>query len=150
MALAACDARTFKGPLAAAADSAAGGMTLSQCDTANVDLGFPKARLPLRSCELTRSDTTVSLILDGGGQALVVRRVFPVDSTRQRALHDSIQFLLGGVYGAPFICAPSGDPARREVRLWKTLDRELVLESQGPTQIVFEIRADHPSCEEVG
>jgi hypothetical protein len=73
-----------------------------------------------------------------------------VDTTRQRALHDSIQFAVGESYGAPVICPQSDDRAETEVRLWNTLDRQLVLKNSGRDKVLFELRTDHPQCHRGG
>lgn len=146
--LASCDTRTYKGALSGAADSAVDGAVLSRCDTARVDFELTDVRLPLRSCGITRADTAVTIVLDGDSKALIVSRAIAVDSGRQRAVHDSIQFALGALYEAPVICPESDGLAETDVRLWRTLDRELVLKNVGATRVVFELRTDHPRCHE--
>ena len=150
LAVAACDQGSFEGPLATAADSILQGAPLGRCDTIRVESAFPTARLPLQSCGATRGDTTLSLVLDDDKRVLVISRTTRVDPTLQRAVHDSLQFAVGDAYGAPVICAQGNDSAETEVRLWNTLDRQIVLKNSGRDRIVFERRTDHPQCRRAG
>jgi hypothetical protein len=144
--LAGCDQRAWSGPLASAADSIFSARPTSGCEATGTDLGFADARLPLLSCTVTRGDTTLVVTGDAEGKAVMVARAFVVDATRRAELHDSLQFAIGAEYGAPVICPQGEDGTETGVRLWNTLDRQLVLKSQGANGIRFELRVDHRGC----
>ena len=116
--LAACDRRTWTGPLAAAADSVFP-TPPERCDTASVDFGFERIELPVRTCTARRGDTTFSVLADNGGRVLILTREMTVDPSRQAAVHDSLQFAIGTLYEAPAICAQGDDPSVTEARVWR-------------------------------
>jgi hypothetical protein len=145
-----CERRTWTGPLAYAADSIFPSLPASGCDTTSVDLGIERVALPLRSCRVSRGDTTFAVLADGDRRVLLLSRTLTVDSARQMVVHDSIQFAMATVYEAPAICAEDDDLAESEVRVWKTLDRQITLKNLMATQVLLELRVNHPGCDGSG
>ena len=143
--LSACDSRVWKGPLAMAADSIFRARPVEGCDSAGVD-HFEGAEVPVASCRSIRGDTTLIVVSDRDGRALIVSRVIAVDSVRQAAVHDSLQFEVSNDYQAPIICPQVGDSVESGVRLWNTLDRQIVVKNQGVDRVILELRTDHPAC----
>ena len=144
--LTACDHRRWTGPLASAADSMFPSPPPEPCDTASVDLGFDRVELPIRACRVVRGDTTFAISADGRGKVLILTKTMSVDPTRQAAIHDSLQFAIGGLYEAPAICPQSDDRSVTGSRIWKTLDRQIELKNVMDNQVVLELRVNHPGC----
>jgi hypothetical protein len=147
MSAAGCDRRTWTGPLASAADSVFPSRPTARCDTVVTDLGFERVVLPLRSCAMSRGDTAYSVLADGQRKVLILGRRLPVSPARQMLVHDSLQFAIATTYEAPAICPEDDDPAESEVRVWKTLDRQITLKNLSATQVLIELRVNHPGCE---
>jgi hypothetical protein len=148
--LLACDRRAWTGPLGPAADSALASAPPLDCDTLSGDLGFIDARLPLRSCGLVRGDTTYTVVTDSRRRVLILSRSIRVAPSRQMIVHDSLQFALGTVYEAPAICEDGVERDETEVRIWKTLDRQVALKNLRDDGVLLELRTDHPGCEDAG
>jgi hypothetical protein len=147
MSAAGCDARTWTGPLAAAADSAFPSPPPAGCDTVAVAFAFERVALPLRSCEISRGDTAFAVLVDDQRKVLVLSKRLTVDPARQMLVHDSLQFAIATGYEAPAICPEDDDPAESEVRVWKTLDRQITLKNLRADQVAIELRVNHPGCE---
>jgi hypothetical protein len=111
-----------------------------------VELGIDRVELPIFSCELTRGDTTYHLVADNGRRVLILSRTFAVEPARQPAIHDSLQFAIATRYEAPAICRDAQGRSESEVRIWKTLDRQIALKNVGADRILLELRVNHPGC----
>lgn len=149
LACTACEGGTWTGPLRASADSLLPSLAAAACDTASIAFGFPVEQ-PTRTCKEVRGDTAFTVVSDAQGLILVLTRAITVDSTRQMILHDSLQFELGTRYDAPNICPDVDGAVERERRIWRSLDRQIELKSRGLTQLIVEVRADHPGCDGQG
>ena len=141
-----CESRVWTGPLASAADSMFPSVPRIGCDTAGVDFGFDRVELPLHSCQAVRGDTTFAVLADSRRKVLILTKAMRVDSARQMAFHDSIQFAVGTLYEAPAICPQSDDRSVTEARIWKTLDRQIELKNVMHDRVVMELRVNHPGC----
>ena len=142
-----CDRRTWTGPLGSAADSVFTSPPTARCDTVSVGLGFERVELPLRSCRLSRGDTAFVVLADQQRRVLVLSKSLTVDPARQMLVHDSLQFAIAMRYEAPAICPEDEDRAESEVRVWRTLDRQITLKNLMENQVSIELRVNHPGCE---
>lgn len=142
-----CERRVWTGPLASAADSMFPSAPTAGCDTIADDSGFDRVALPLRSCRSSRGDTTFVVLADGRRRVLILTRAMTVGASRQAAVHDSLQFAIGTKYEAPSICPQGADLGVTDVRIWKTLDRQIELRKLLEDRVVLELRVNHPGCQ---
>ena len=131
----------WRGPLAASADSVFAPAAKVLCQEARIDFGFKGVTLPLRSFELSKADTTLSVLSDAHLEVLIVSRSIGASPARQITVADSMTLVLSAAYGDPQHCAQSDDLGASDTRLWNLPDRQIELRRHMTDRIVLELRA---------
>ena len=129
-----------------AADSVFPARPSDGCYAPSSEVGFDEVERPLELCAATRGDTTFTVLSDRSRRVLALSRTIRVDSALQDLVHDSIEFSVGSRYEAPRICPLAKDSTETQLRIWRTLDRQIELANLGSDRVILELRTDHPDC----